>query len=119
MVFRKDFMMPGNFEIQNVFTDIPDDLTHEFLETLTETKNIRIERIVSRGHVSPPDFWYDQTENEYVLLLQGSAVLRFKDKKDSMVLHPGDHVTVPKHAKHRVEWTDPDRDTVWLAVFYG
>ena len=111
--------MLGNFKTKNVFKNIPDDLTNEFFETIAETKNIRIERIVSRGHASPDDFWYDQAENEYVLLLQGSAVLRFKDKKDSMVMHPGDHIIIPKHVKHRVEWTDPDRDTVWLAVFYN
>ena len=110
--------MPGNFETKNVFKNIPDDLVDEFFETITETKNIRIERIVSRGHASPDDFWYDQAENEYVLLLQGSAVLRFKDKKNSVVMHPGDYVIIPKYVKHCVEWTDPDKDTVWLAVFY-
>ena len=110
--------MPGNFKTQNVFKNIPDELTEEFFETIAETKNIRIERIVSSGHASPGGFWYDQAENEYVLLLQGSAALRFKDKKDSMVMHPGDHIIIPKHVKHRVEWTDPDRDTVWLVVFY-
>jgi cupin 2 domain-containing protein len=111
--------MPGNFEIKNVFKNIPDDLTGEFFETIAETKNIRIERIVSRGHASPDGFWYDQAENEYVLLLKGSAALRFKDENEARVMHPGDHVIIPKHVRHRVEWTDPDGDTVWLAVFYN
>ncbi len=90
----------------------------ELIETISETGTVRIERIVSKGHASPPCFWYDQDENEYVLLLKGSARLLFKEKKEILPMQPGDYVNIPAHVKHRVEWTDPDNETVWLAVFY-
>src|ERR1700730_14032403 len=31
-------------------------------------------------------------------------------------LRPGDYVELPAHTKHRIEWTDADRPTVWLTV---
>ena len=62
-------------------------------------------------------FWYDQTENEVVLLIQGAARLRFEDSVSEM--KPGDFINIPAHRKHRVEWTTPEEKTVWLAVFYG
>lgn len=77
---------------------------------------MRVERIVSRGHTSPDDFWYDQDEHEWVLVLSGRAVLRFED--GDVALGPGEHVDIPAHVKHRVQWTSPGEDTVWLAVFY-
>jgi cupin 2 domain-containing protein len=80
---------------------------------------MRIERIVSRGHRSPPDCWYDQYEHEWVVLLTGAARLRFAEPPTTMELAPGDHVHIRPHVRHRVEWTAPDRDTVWLAVFFS
>ena len=77
-----------------------------------------MERIVSRGHASPDGFWYDQDENEWVIVLQGSAGLRFEGKEELLVLHTGDYILIPRHCKHRVEWTDTDCETVWLAVHY-
>ena len=72
---------------------------------------------MSTGQVSPPDFWYDQAENEWVLVLRGHAKLEFEDAREIELL-PGDHVLIPAHEKHRVVWTCPDEPTVWLAVFY-
>lgn len=77
-----------------------------------------MERIISRGHASGQDFWYDQEDNEWVILLQGSASLSFEGEKEPVVLHPGDYIQIPPHYKHRVEWTDPACETVWLAVHY-
>ena len=77
----------------------------------------RIERIVSHGQVSPDGFWYDQDEAEFVLLLAGAARLRFADGEIA-ALSPGDCLEIAAHRRHRVEWTDPDQPTVWLAVFY-
>lgn len=78
---------------------------------------LRVERIVSYGHASPAGFWYDQTENEWVVLIQGAATLRFED--DAVELKPGDFVNIPAHCRHRVDWTTPDSLTVWLAVYYS
>jgi cupin 2 domain-containing protein len=98
----------------NILTGLPADPPDEFLETLLETKSVRIERILSRRHVSPPGFWYDQEEHEWVLLLQGAARLRFEDA--TIDLKPGDFIHIPAHKKHRVEWTTPEANTIWLAV---
>jgi len=93
-------------------------MTEELVEIISETDNIRIERIVSRAHSSPNDFWYDQEKNEYVIILKGKAGLAFEDRDDVIVMGPGDYLGIPAHARHRVEWTDPEEDTIWLAIYY-
>ena len=80
--------------------------------------DLRIERIVSHGQASPPGYWYDQDEEEWVMLLEGEATLRFEQGEQLLRLAPGMHVHIPAHVQHRVEWTAPDKRTVWLAVFY-
>ena len=80
---------------------------------------LRIERIVSLGRASPPGFWYDQEEGEWVVLLAGAAQLRFADEAAPRRLLPGDWLDIAAHRRHRVEWTDPAVPTVWLAVFYS
>jgi cupin 2 domain-containing protein len=102
----------------SIYEGIPADLPEELFETLCAAGNVRIERIVSRGHASPPGFWYDQKENEFVLVVKGSAGLMFEDTGKTAVLKAGDYVNIPAGVRHRVAWTDPDGDTVWLAVFY-
>jgi cupin 2 domain-containing protein len=103
--------------MNNLFADIPDLLPQELVQTLLTTPHVRIERIVSHGHSSPPGFWYDQAEHEWVALLQGAAQLAFED--ETIALAPGDFVNIPAHRKHRVETTAPDEPTVWLAIFYS
>ena len=97
--------------------DLPDARAGEVTDTLLDVPGLRIERIVSRGQASPPGFWYDQAEAEFVLLLAGAARLRFADEEADRLLGPGDWVEIAAHRRHRVEWTDPDQATVWLAVF--
>ena len=105
--------------IANIFDDIPPKGADEQLTELLRAPAVRIERIVSHGHASPPGFWYDQDCAEWVLLLEGAASLVFADGVEPIRLEPGDHVLIPARARHRVEWTDPDRSTIWLAVHYG
>ena len=81
-------------------------------------RQVRIERIVSTGQASPPGFWYDQDWGEWVVLLSGAARLRLAEEAEARRLAPGDWVDIPAHCRHRVEWTDPDQPTVWLAVHY-
>lgn len=100
----------------NLFADLPSALPDELVQTLAAAPGVRIERIVSHGHASPEGFWYDQDEAEWVVVLKGAARLRFEDNEIEM--RPGDHITIPAHQRHRVEWTIPDEPTVWLAVFY-
>ena len=86
-------------------------------EYLLEVANVRIERVVSHGHASAPDFWYDQDQHEWVIVLKGAARLRFEDGTVEMT--PGDFINIPAHKRHRVEWTTADETTIWLAVHYG
>jgi cupin 2 domain-containing protein len=103
----------------NFFEDIPDRLREEIFTTLVESGGVRIEKIISDAHASPEGFWYDQEENEWVMVLRGSAAIRFAMKDEEvLVLKPGDWVDIPAHVRHRVEWTDADDKTVWVAVFY-
>ncbi len=104
--------------MKNLITNIPTSLAEELIEVLVENKDVRIERIVSTGHSSPGNFWYDQEEHEWVVVLKGEARLLFKDDIESVDLKPGDHINIPAHKKHRVEWTTPNEPTVCLAVFY-
>jgi len=103
---------------KNIFEDIPVNMPEELIEIITETDKIRIERIVSRAHSSPPDFWYDQEKNEYCILLKGQAGLAFENSDGLIVMNPGDYINIPAHVRHRVEWTDSEGDTIWLAIFY-
>jgi len=100
----------------NLFHNIPEHLPEELIEILAESGQIRIERIVSNGHASKPDFWYDQATEEFVLIIQGKAQLAFEDH--TVDLNPGDYLTIHAHQKHRVQWTDPGQPTIWLAVHY-
>jgi cupin 2 domain-containing protein len=118
---RLDFWVdrtPGNLApASNLYTDMPQLLPEELIEVLVDSKDVRIERIVSTGHTSPPGFWYDQPESEWVVVLHGEAILEFEDEKRHMV--PGDFVLIPPHRKHRVSSTSMKEPTVWLAVFFG
>lgn len=102
----------------NIYSAIPDHFPEEILETLVDSGRVRIERIISDGHCSPEEFWYDQAESEFVLLLEGSAALRFEGEDELRVLKPGDWMNIPAHGRHRLEWTDPHQKTIWLAVYY-
>jgi cupin 2 domain-containing protein len=104
--------------MKNLFADIPKNLSDELFETLLQTSGFRIERIVSRGHCSPKNFWYDQDDNEWVILLKGSAVLRFEDPAEQITMNPGNYLHIERHRRHRVEWTDLGQETLWLAIHY-
>lgn len=101
----------------NLYGNLPTHLPEELIESLVEGDNFRIERIVSHGHHSPKDFWYDQDECEWVVLLKGSATLCFDGGESLLHLTPGDWVNIPAHRRHRVEATAEGEPTIWLAVF--
>ena len=103
--------------IVNILRDLPNQLFVETFEDILKTPNIRIERILSHGHSSPEEGWYDQDENEWVMVLKGEGILEFEDGK-VVTLREGDYVNIPAHVKHKVAGTAPDEVTVWLAVFY-
>jgi cupin 2 domain-containing protein len=102
----------------NLFSPLPASGAAEIVELLLVRPGLRLERIVSFGQASPPGFWYDQPEGEWVLLLRGGALLRFADEAAPRRLLPGDFVEIAPHRRHRVDWTDPEQPTLWLAAFY-
>jgi cupin 2 domain-containing protein len=102
----------------NLFAGIPARLAAEEITALLSSGALRIERIVSRGQASPPGFWYDQPQAEWVIVLAGRAELRFADDGATTRLEVGDWLHIPAHRRHRVEWTDPMQATVWLAVHH-
>ena len=106
----------------NIFSGIPGQLSQssqlpeEVFQVIIQNKNIKIERIISKGQKSDDGFWYNQEQSEWVLILQGAAHLEFED--GIMALAKGDYVNIEAHKKHRVKWTMPNEETIWLAVFY-
>lgn len=103
--------------VDNLLSNMPKTLPQEFVETLLSHQSLRIERIISKGHKSADGFWYDQEQHEWVVLIQGQARLQFNDGR-ILTMKAGDYVNIPAHCKHRVEWTTPATETIWLAVFY-
>jgi cupin 2 domain-containing protein len=100
----------------NLLAPLPAAQAEEQFDRLIEGPGLSIERIVSTGQASPPGFWYDQEEDEFVVLLAGAARLRFEADTFALDLKPGDWIEIPAHARHRVEWTQADPPTVWLAI---
>ena len=103
---------------KNLYADIPETLDKELFNTLATGSNVRIERIISRGQSSPEQGWYDQDTDEWVVLLQGAAVIAYPDGSE-VTVGEGDYLHIPARSQHRVKWTDPDRATVWLAIHYA
>lgn len=103
--------------VKNILDDLPQHLPKELVQILVCADDVRIERIISHGHASPADFWYDQAQAEWVIVLKGSARLQFEDRMIEMKV--GDFINIPAFKKHRVDWTTPDEPTVWLGVRYG
>lgn len=102
---------------ENLFAHLPPlNAADETFCGLLDEPGLRIERIVSTGQASPPGFWYEQTEDEWVLLICGEALLRFADEPEARRLIAGDHVNIPAGCRHRVDWTKPGEHTIWLAI---
>ncbi len=104
---------------KNLFEKLPQSLDGEIFEEIVKNDQLTLQRITSRGDVTPGGQWYDQDQSEWVVLLAGAAKLRFENSSDLVELQPGDWLNIPAHKKHRVEWTDPTQATVWLALHYG
>ncbi|MDO4550389.1 MAG: cupin domain-containing protein [Planctomycetia bacterium] len=124
--------------VQNIFSELPHFLPEETYENIFEDANFRMEKIISTGHVSPPDFWYNQNEHEWVMVLRGHAVLEIQKEKfyekqndlseghlpktgctEQIQMNPGDYIFIPAHQKHRVVHTSTEMATVWLAIFFS
>jgi cupin 2 domain-containing protein len=104
--------------MENLFADLPARLPAERFDVLVETDALRLERIVSTAHATSPGQWDEQPRAEWVAVLRGGAGLRFEGDDEVVVLRPGDHLVIPAHRRHRVEWTAPEQATVWLALHW-
>jgi cupin 2 domain-containing protein len=102
-------------QIKRLLESLPAPSPTEHVDALWTRPGLRLERIVSWGQTSAPGEWYDQEQDEWVMVLAGAARLRVEGN-DVHEMSPGDSVLLPAHCRHRVEWTDPDRPTVWLAL---
>lgn len=111
--------MTQDASVYNLFDQVPRDLHEEVVDVLSRGRDCRVERIVSHGHASPPGFWYDQDEAEWVMVLRGAARLRLENPAVVVELGPGDSLDIAAHRRHRVEWTTPAEPTLWLALFYA
>jgi cupin 2 domain-containing protein len=116
----RDQQHPGERPVRilagNLFDSVPASLPDELSEDLLSGGEFQLRRIVSLGHATPAGEWYDQEDDEWVVLLCGSAGLRIERDPDVRVLQPNDWLLLPAHVRHRVEWTDDTRPTVWLAL---
>lgn len=104
--------------VRNLFAPALCHTDQEVFETLLQTSDFLLERILSEGHATPEGRWLNQDQDEWVLLLEGAAALRIEGQRDPIVLRPGDYVLLAAHQKHRVEWTARDKTTYWLAIHF-
>ncbi len=99
--------------MSNIYSDVPSSIPDEIFNDIITTENVRIERIISHGHSSPEQGWYDQDENEWVMVLEGQGVIEFEDGR-VVTLSKGDYINIAAREKQKVVGTD----RAWLAVFY-
>ena len=102
----------------NIFQNVPRDLNEELFTTILEKDSLKLQRIVSEAHTTPEGEWYDQTDNEWFILLQGAAIISFEDKEE-VKLEVGDYLNIPAHKRHRVSWTSEEEKTIWLVMHYA
>lgn len=101
----------------NFFEELKDASHEEIFEEVFKRDGLRIERITSMGQFSPEGFWYEQEENEWVVLLQGEACLELESGEE-ISLKTGDSYYLPAMMKHRVSYTSVKPACLWLAVFW-
>ena len=100
----------------NIFDNIPEKFTEEIIENIFIKQNLVIERIISNGHSTLANHWYDQLEDEWLILLKGEATILLEANHQLINLMAGDYLMIPAHTRHKVEWTLPNFDTIWLAI---
>ncbi|MCH8173734.1 MAG: cupin domain-containing protein [Proteobacteria bacterium] len=103
--------------MNNIFELLPTKLDTEIFESIVENGSVKVERIISKGHASPAGGWYDQDQAEWVMILQGEAIICVEDDRDYRLV-VGSYLNIPAHTRHRVKWTIPETETIWLAVHY-
>ena len=95
------------FDVKNI------DKNKEIVEILKENENVKIEKIISTGQTTD---WMKQEQEEFVMLIQGQAIIEYKNKKQE--LRAGDTIIIKKNEKHRVAYTSENPCCIWICVFY-
>ena len=103
-------------EKYNIFDKIIVDKEEENFFEIFKNETIKIEKIVSNGQISPENFWYEQEKSEFILLLEGFAILEFENRE--VELKKGDCLNIKAKQKHRVKFTSLNEPTIWFTVFY-
>ena len=123
-------------EINNIFEKLPDAQNGEkfdslldersdaldekqFIESLLKKRNFNLTRIVSKGQATPEGQWDEQDMDEWFMVVKGSAGLKFKGEDEIRVMNSGDYIILPAHCPVKVEWTDQEQETIWLALHYN
>lgn len=106
-----------SLRLNNIFELLPKELDAEVFEDILQNDNIKVQRIVSKGQASPTSDWYDQDKDEWVIVLQGEAIIIEEDGSEHHLV-AGSYLNIPAHSRHRVKWTMPDIETIWLAIHY-
>ena len=109
-------VIENSVELGNLYASIPRNLDSEVFELILNNENIKIERIISKGHKSPESGWYDQIYNEWVVVIKGQAILVFEDRQ--LAMDTGSYINIPAHTKHKVSCSLSDEETIWLAIHY-
>lgn len=104
--------------VSNIYSGVPKEFSGEMFEEIIRGGSFYLERIISKGHSTQKGQWYDQDRDEWIMLLKGGAGLMIEGEDELIILKPGDHLHLPAHIRHRVEWTDPTQETIWLALHY-
>ncbi|KYZ78055.1 hypothetical protein AXX12_00470 [Anaerosporomusa subterranea] len=105
--------------MNNIFAKLPSQAqSSELINNLLQTRHFSLKRIISTGQATPDGEWYNQEEDEWCILLTGSAALRFEGQSELIELKPGDHIHIPAHKRHQVAWTKLGEPSVWLALHY-
>lgn len=101
-------------ETFNLLSNIPLSSNQEIFETITQNNNIKIERIISYGQTTAKDYWYNQEDDEFVVIIKGNAKITYEDG-EIFDLKKGDSLYIKAHQKHQVTYTS--NPTIWLAIF--
>ncbi|MDC0302969.1 Nif11 domain/cupin domain-containing protein [bacterium] len=108
----------GTDQVDNLFQTPCPPIGEEASRELASGTGWTLNLICSNAFSSPAETWMDQSEMEWVLVLRGSAQVSFKEADAVMDLSPGDHLLIPPNCLHRVERSDPDPGTLWLAMYW-
>ena len=113
-----DTQAPAHAGDANLFVGACPAEGQEQQQLLLEQPGLRLERSHSCSAASPEGFWYEQSEHEWLMVLQGSARIAYGDGRPELALHRGDSLLIPAGCRHRVVETDPAPGTIWLALFW-